>query len=96
MTEKVRAEVTPSINDAIKNIQTLLSQKVDQPLTSAGLKALRAIGNTMCPGEENSLSDTVPSVLNLLKSREVVEPAMSTLSSISYAKPLSHAWYLLN
>jgi U3 small nucleolar RNA-associated protein 10 len=83
MSEKVRGRVTPTVNKIAKFIQGVISTNSDPALIPAGLKALKAIGSTVCAGEENTLADLIPSVLTLIKNSESSQPALSTLSSIS-------------
>ena len=83
MTEKFRREVTTSVKKIIGRVSTILSENTDPRLTSSTLKALKAISDTLCNGEENSLGDLVPLVLSLIRDHQCIEAAMSALSSVS-------------
>jgi U3 small nucleolar RNA-associated protein 10 len=83
MAEKFRREITPAVNKIIKRVEGILSTDEEQALTTSALKALKAMGDTVCAGEETSLSDTVPLVLTMMKGQKNTEFAVSALASIS-------------
>lgn len=79
-----RRELTSSVIKIIDFIKKELASNTDSPLTRATFHALRTISATTCPGEEISLTSTVPLVLGGMRERTTAAPAIQALSSLWY------------
>lgn len=74
----VRRSVSAVVVNIIDRIRTLVSGN-DDSLAVSGFSGLKAIGITSCPGEENALASTLPSILTAIRDRKAAEVAMSSL-----------------
>ncbi|KAG5644278.1 hypothetical protein DXG03_008763 [Asterophora parasitica] len=80
--EKTRLAIVSTITKIIGAIRGLLSSQPSEALSVASFKALRSIGRTLCPGEESSLTETIPLILASIKGRTGAAAAMSALSPL--------------
>ncbi|KAF5392137.1 hypothetical protein D9757_003220 [Collybiopsis confluens] len=72
----VRQNATTSVSEICGAIHKLLSQHLEQsqqPLLISALNALRAIGSTLCAGEEASITALAPLLIGLLNPKENVD-----------------------
>ncbi|KAI0790983.1 hypothetical protein C8Q75DRAFT_805854 [Abortiporus biennis] len=76
-----RKELTLTIKSITVRIQGLLSN-ADESLLSASFHALNAIAQTLCPGEEGSLTNTVPVINTCLKEHKSLSSALKTMLSL--------------
>ncbi|KAI0920552.1 hypothetical protein AcV5_010550 [Taiwanofungus camphoratus] len=83
--DRARRELTSSVIKIIDFIKKELASNTDGPLTRATFHALRTISATTCPGEEISLTSTVPLVLGGMRERTTAAPAIQALSSLCSA-----------
>jgi U3 small nucleolar RNA-associated protein 10 len=88
VSEKIRHEITPTVNNIIDSIRTLIALHPDGPLAVAAFRALRIIGLTTCPGEESSLMNILPLVITAIRGRKMAPSAMAALSSLAFVKLL--------
>ncbi|KAG1852147.1 hypothetical protein DFJ58DRAFT_791745 [Suillus subalutaceus] len=65
VTEAVRREQQKTAISIIDCIQDVVSRQSAGVLVNSALNALRAIGSSICPGEESALVSTVPSVIKI-------------------------------
>ena len=75
----VRKEVTSTINGLVECIQQILSSSGNPTVAISALKALKSIAETMCPGEETSLTKALTSVLEAIQNRNATAAAMTAL-----------------
>ncbi|KAI0354312.1 hypothetical protein OH77DRAFT_530067 [Trametes cingulata] len=80
--EKTRRSLTPSLVQIVDIIRSFLSSAHDA-LAGPALRALSTIGDTLAPGEENAVTNTVPLVLMSLKRDSLRDPALQALLSFS-------------
>ena len=79
MASAVRKEVTSTINGLVECIQQILSSSGNPTVAISALKALKSIAETMCPGEETSLTKALTSVLEAIQNRNATAAAMAAL-----------------
>jgi len=79
---KMRQDIVPTIVKIIDAIRNLLVSKANGSIESSALRALRSIGLTLCPGEESSLTITIPAITNAIKERTAVSLALAALSPL--------------
>jgi len=84
MSEDSRKESMALLNTIVSSIQLLLKTNKNFELSSAGLRAVQAIGSTMCPGEEAVLSNIIPLILEQLKTPVLMTDALQALSVLPY------------
>lgn len=75
----VRKEVTSTINGVLECIRRILSSSENSAVVISALKALKSIAETMCPGEETSLTKALSPVLDTIQNRTTTTEAMATL-----------------
>ncbi len=88
ITDKVREDVKPVWSKSIGVSKEMLSTSAD-PLLSAALRALNTLALTVSPGEEHSLTTTVPLVIDNIRERKSTRSALEVLLALSYVYPLS-------
>ncbi|KAG1720632.1 hypothetical protein EDB19DRAFT_1775930 [Suillus lakei] len=81
VTEAVRREQQKTAISIINCIRDVVSHQSAGALVNSALNALRAIGSSICPGEESALVSTVPSVIKIIKARASLQSAIAVLSS---------------
>lgn len=79
VTDTIRRVATMAINNIVDLIHKIISSTPEEGLMISALMALRTISLTMCPGEESSLVNTIPSVLAAIQGRKALGAAMTTL-----------------
>ncbi|KAF5351352.1 hypothetical protein D9758_008071 [Tetrapyrgos nigripes] len=79
VSSSVRKTIIPSINKILGHIQKFLSQQTSAALASSSLKAASAIGQSLYPGEENSMTSLVPQIISGIRSRQMTLQAIASL-----------------
>ncbi|KAG1775600.1 hypothetical protein EV702DRAFT_421745 [Suillus placidus] len=79
VTEAVRREQQKTAMSIIDCIRDVVSRQSAGALVNSALNALRAIGSSICPGEESALVSTVPSVIKIIKARASLQSAIAVL-----------------
>jgi U3 small nucleolar RNA-associated protein 10 len=79
VTEAVRREQQETAISIIGCIRDVVSRQSAGVLVNSALNALRAIGSSICPGEESALVSTVPSVIKIIKARASLQSAIAVL-----------------
>ncbi|PCH43122.1 hypothetical protein WOLCODRAFT_121527 [Wolfiporia cocos MD-104 SS10] len=82
VTDKARTQLTPFIIDITNATRQILANIPESPLRLAALRAVRAISQTTCAGEESALAAIVPFALEILRSREEASVALIALASL--------------
>ncbi|KAI0070967.1 hypothetical protein K474DRAFT_1669523 [Panus rudis PR-1116 ss-1] len=80
--DTTRAEMAKTVVKLVGSIKTILSSQPAEPLIVASCHALNAITLTMSPGEEASLTETVPLVVKLIKERKCIGSTLEVLLSL--------------
>ncbi|KII90106.1 hypothetical protein PLICRDRAFT_686024 [Plicaturopsis crispa FD-325 SS-3] len=80
ITDKTRRAITPIIVRIVDSIRKVLSASPEVSLATAAFNALKVVGATICPGEESSVTNTVPLVLAAIRDRKMAVPAITVLS----------------
>ncbi|OSD00001.1 hypothetical protein PYCCODRAFT_1479448 [Trametes coccinea BRFM310] len=80
--EKTRRQLTPSIVKIVERIRAILSG-APETLARAALRALATISDTLSPGEEGSITNTLPLVLESVRREALRSPALQALLSFS-------------
>ncbi|KAI9060150.1 hypothetical protein FKP32DRAFT_1760434 [Trametes sanguinea] len=80
--EKTRRQLTPSIVKIVDRIRDILSG-AQEALARPALRALATISDTLSPGEEGSITNTLPLVLESLRREALRIPALQALLSFS-------------
>ncbi|KAJ4481176.1 hypothetical protein J3R30DRAFT_3464943 [Lentinula aciculospora] len=81
----VRSGVVSSIVKICNLVKKILSRQPNQATTTSALNAIRAIGMTLCSGEESAMSALVPflvGVMNAKSNPEVVSAAVRALVTL--------------
>ncbi|KAG2151035.1 uncharacterized protein EDB93DRAFT_318060 [Suillus bovinus] len=79
VTEAVRHEQQKTAISIIDFIRDIISRQSAGALVNSALNALRAIGSSICSGEESALVSTVPSVVKIIKARASLQSAIAVL-----------------
>lgn len=72
-------------------MQRILSQQPSPSLTTSSFNAVRAIGLTLCSGEEGSITALVPVLVGAVNAKmniEIVSTAVRALVSLPYVSCL--------
>ncbi|KAH9893998.1 hypothetical protein C8Q73DRAFT_694035 [Cubamyces lactineus] len=80
--EKTRRQLTPTIIQVLDRIRAVFAV-AQEAVSRPALKAIAAISNTLCAGEEGSLTNTMPLVLNAVRQESLRAPAFGALLSLS-------------
>ncbi|KZT03292.1 uncharacterized protein LAESUDRAFT_744673 [Laetiporus sulphureus 93-53] len=80
--DRARQELTPTVTKLVGHIRDILVSKPEDSLNNAALHALRSIGDTLCQGEENSLTAAVPLVLASIANENAAEAALAALLAL--------------
>ncbi|PIL25975.1 hypothetical protein GSI_11729 [Ganoderma sinense ZZ0214-1] len=81
--EKARAALSSSVVKVVDVIRRIASTARDPALVRSALQSLAAIGDTLAPGEEGTVSAAVPSVLGCVSRSESRLPALAALLAFS-------------
>ncbi|EIW76657.1 hypothetical protein CONPUDRAFT_168479 [Coniophora puteana RWD-64-598 SS2] len=81
ISDNARRDNLSSIISTVEGIQQILSKQSGGSLVDAALHALKAIGSTISPGEENALTATIPLVMKVARARDSVSFAMAVFPS---------------
>jgi U3 small nucleolar RNA-associated protein 10 len=84
VTNEVRHAITPTIIKILAQIQQKLPVHKGGPLASASFKAVKAIAQSMCPGEEGPLAACISVILAAIRDRIEVASAVQALVPLSY------------
>ncbi|KAG1896221.1 uncharacterized protein F5891DRAFT_1054817 [Suillus fuscotomentosus] len=79
VTDAVRREQQKTVISIIDFIRDVVSRQSAGALVNSALDALKAIGSSICPGEETALVSTVPSVIKIIKARASLQSAIAVL-----------------
>ncbi|KAF5351360.1 hypothetical protein D9758_008074 [Tetrapyrgos nigripes] len=79
VSSSVRKTIIPSINKILGHIQKFLSQQTSAAPANSSLKAASAIGQSLYPGEENSMTSLVPQVISGMRSLQMTLQAIASL-----------------
>ncbi|CDO68790.1 hypothetical protein BN946_scf184989.g56 [Trametes cinnabarina] len=80
--DKTRRQLTPSIVKIVDRIRAILSA-ASESLARPALRALATISDTICPGEEGPITNTLPLVLDAVRKESLRTPALQALLSFS-------------
>ncbi|OBZ74951.1 U3 small nucleolar RNA-associated protein 10 [Grifola frondosa] len=81
--KETRRKLTPCIMKMIEAVQKIISSGSSGVLISSTFHALAAISDTLCTGEEGSLTATTPFVLRAIREQAYTVPAIKALLSFS-------------
>ena len=80
--EKTRRQLTPTIVQVVDRIRAVFAV-TQEAVARPALKAIAAISDTLCAGEEGSLTNTMPLVLNAVRQQTLRMSAFHALLSLS-------------
>lgn len=80
--EKARRTLTPTIVQIVDKIRSVFSTTEDV-LARSALRALAVISDTISPGEESAITNTLPLVLEAIRRESLRAPALHALLSFS-------------
>ncbi|KAJ8482003.1 hypothetical protein ONZ51_g5640 [Trametes cubensis] len=80
--EKTRRQLTPTIVQVVDRIRAMFAV-TQEAVARPALKAIAAISDTLCAGEEGSLTNTMPLVLNAVRQQTLRMSAFQALLSLS-------------
>lgn len=80
--EKARRTLTITVVQIVDKIRSVLTGAEDA-LARSALRALSIVSDTLSPGEESSITSTVPLILESVRRESVRAPALHALLSFS-------------
>ena len=83
LSKSIREEASLTIVTIVTEIKRLLLLG-DESLVGAALRALKAVGSSIVPGEEGSLVDCLPPVLTASKNNQLTAAAVAALPPLWY------------
>jgi U3 small nucleolar RNA-associated protein 10 len=83
VSKSIREEASPTIKAIVTEIKRLLPLG-DDNLVATALRALKAIGLSIVPGEEGSLVDCLPLILTASKVNQLTAAAVAALPPLWY------------
>jgi len=84
----MRPNLNVNIKQILQSTRDFLRTNKDGDALVFAFRTLKSIADTLCDGEEGSLADVVPYVLNSMNDKDLASSAMSALASISYVSCL--------
>jgi U3 small nucleolar RNA-associated protein 10 len=86
VSKSIREEASSTIRAIVTEIKRLLPLG-DENLVTTALRALKAIGSSIVPGEEGSLVDCLPLILTASKVNQATAAAVAALPPLWYVSP---------
>ena len=86
LSDEVRISSSSPVLKILKTVKSCMAED-DEESVQSSLKALLALACTMSPGEENTFTELIPTVLPLIHRKPCNESAMDALSAIWYVSP---------
>jgi U3 small nucleolar RNA-associated protein 10 len=86
VSKSIREEASSTIKAIVTEIKQLLRLE-DENLVATALRALKAIGSSIVPGEETSLVDCLPLIITASKVNLLTAAAVAALPPLWYVSP---------
>ena len=78
----MRQDIAPTIIKIVAATRDLLVSKTNDSVAPSAFRALRSIALTLCPGEESSLTETIPPILIAIRERTSSSWALAAMSPL--------------
>lgn len=86
ISDKIRHDITPTVNQIIESIRKVVVAQSEGPLVVSAFRAMASIGSTMCPGEENSMTNSIPLLIAAIRGRTLAASAMAALAPLPFVE----------